>query len=424
LKFGYIRAIAYAAVVFVAAVALTFVPALPDNRPADVMFSQAASPSWKLRFDTLAEGESLQRVLQRGGLSDTAAIRVIKAATTLNERRIPAGMPVTIRSEAADSAPSEVILQLAVDKVIRLKRTGVDWSGAEEKLPWTVDTILVSGTIQSNVYAAIDESAANFLPPKARIQLTYALADVYEYKIDMTRELQKGDVFKVAAERLTGSNGAVRIGNVLSASFTVSGTELKAVRFPSEKASGVYFDEEGKSMTAAFKKYPVAFRRISSNFGSRLHPILGYTRAHKGTDYAADQGTPVMAIGDGVIVSAGWGNGYGNMIQIRHPNGYVTRYGHMRGFAKGVHSGMHVTMGQTIGYVGMTGLATGPHLHFEVLVGGEQRDPRLAFARKSGDPIPATERLAFLNISTKLLPTLAFLGRDKATTLAAMASPH
>jgi murein DD-endopeptidase MepM/ murein hydrolase activator NlpD len=424
LKFGYVRAIAYASVVFIAAVALTFVPALPDSRPADVMFSQAASPSWKLRFDTLGRGESLQRVLHRSGLSDTAAIRAIQAATTLNERRIPAGMPITVRSDAADSAPSEVLFQLAVDKIIRLTRNGDDWSGAEEKLPWRTDTIVVSGTIQTNVYAAMDESASDFLPKIARTVLTQMLAqDVYGYKIDMTRELQKGDQFKVIAERMSGPNGAVRIGNVLAATFSLSGTVLQAYRFAG-KFGDEYFDENGKSLRTAFMRYPVDFRRISSTFGNRLHPILGYTRAHKGTDYAADAGTPVKAIGDGTVVSAGWSNGYGNLVAIRHPNGYVTRYGHMRGFAKGIHSGARVQMGQVIGYVGMTGLATGPHLHFEVLIGGEQHDPTLAFKKQSGEPIPKAQAVAFQSVREWFVPKLDGISRDRAMTLNAAIAQH
>ena len=423
MKLRYVRAIAYASVIFVAAVALTFVPALPESRPADVMFAQAASPSWKLRFDTLGKGESLQRVLRRSGLSDTAAIRAIQAATTLDERRIPSGMPITIRSETADSAPSEVIFQLAVDKIIRLTRSGDDWTGAEERLPWQIDTIVVSGTIQSQVYAAMDDAAKDLLSKPVREQLTWRLAEVYQYKVDMTRELRKGDQFTVIAERMTGPNGAVRVGNVLASTFSLSGSVLKAIRYPG-KFGDEYFDEKGKSMRTAFLRYPVDFRRISSGFGNRLHPILGYTRAHKGTDYAADAGTPVKAIGDGTIITAGWNNGYGNLAAIRHPNGFVTRYGHMRGFGKGIHSGARVQMGQTIGYVGMTGLATGPHLHFEVLIAGEQHDPRYAFNKQSGEPIPKTQLAAFESVRDWFVPRLDGVPRDRAMTLNAPIAQH
>jgi murein DD-endopeptidase MepM/ murein hydrolase activator NlpD len=130
-------------------------------------------------------------------------------------------------------------------------------------------------------------------------------------------------------------------------------------------------------------------------FGMREHPILGSWRSHKGTDYAAASGTPVRSIGNGIVVFAGTRGGYGNSIDVRHPNGFVTRYGHLRGFASGVRTGTRVSMGQTIGYVGMTGLATGPHLHFEVIVGGVQRDPRMALKSNAGPSLPSGELAAF-----------------------------
>jgi murein DD-endopeptidase MepM/ murein hydrolase activator NlpD len=222
----------------------------------------------------------------------------------------------------------------------------------------------------------------------------------------MSRDLQPGDAFRVVAERSSSSGGAVRIGKILAATFTLSGTELQAIRYASQAVRGDFFDANGKSMRAAFLRAPLEFRRISSTFGGRLHPILGVWKQHKGTDYAASLGTPVRAIGDGVVVRAGWGNGYGNVLEIRHRNGFVTRYGHLRGFASGVHSGSRVTIGQTVAYVGATGFATGPHLHFEVLVGGAQRDPRTAFRDRSGDPVPASERPEFDRLRSQMVAIL------------------
>ena len=160
-------------------------------------------------------------------------------------------------------------------------------------------------------------------------------------------------------------------------------------------------------MKAAFLRAPLEFRRISSVFGGREHPILGGWREHKGTDYAAATGTPVRAVGDGVVIRQGWGNGYGNVLEIRHPNGFVTRYGHLSRFAGGVHTGSRVTIGKTVAFVGSTGLATGPHLHFEVLVGGRQRDPRVALKSVGGAPVPASERDAFAEARDRML---AYLG--------------
>ena len=388
--------------------ALRFTPSLPDPeaKAADVMVTQAATPSWKLRFDTLGRGESLALLLTRSGLTEGAATKALQAATSLDQRHIPAGMPVTIRSEAADSTPSEVTLQLSIDRLLHLRRSGSTWEGTEEHLPWTTDTIVVGGTIASNLYDAMDASAKDELPTGARQQLAWSLADVYEYRVDMSRDLQAGDEFKVVAERRTAPTGAVRIGKVIAATFRLSGSFIDAVRFASESVSGEYFDQNGKSMRAAFLRAPLEFRRISSVFGRREHPIFGNWRMHKGTDYAAASGTPVRAIGDGVIVRAGWGSGYGNVLEIRHRNGIVTRYGHLSRYAAHMRVGTRVTKSQTVAYVGSTGWATGPHLHFEVLVNGQQRDPRTALDTRGGEPIPVSERVAFSQLRDRLLASI------------------
>jgi murein DD-endopeptidase MepM/ murein hydrolase activator NlpD len=398
----------YSLVALAFAGALRFTPKLPDpeRKVAEVLVTQAAEPVWKLRFDTLASGESLGSLLRRGGLTDDAATRAIQAATTLDPRRIPAGMPVTIKSEAADSTPSEVTLQLAIDRLLHLRRTGDGWVGEEETLPWTTDTIVVGGTIASNLYDALNESAKGELPTGARQQLAWSLADVYEYRVDMSRDLQAGDEFRVLAERSVAPSGAVRIGRVIAATLKLSGSIFDAVRFASQSVSGQYFDQNGKSMRAAFLRAPLEFRRISSVFGGREHPILGGWRLHKGTDYAAAAGTPVRAIGDGVVIRAGWGSGYGNVLEIRHRNGFVTRYGHLSRYASGIRVGTRVEIGTTVAYVGSTGLATGPHLHFEVLVNGQQRDPRTALRQSGGDPVPEAERAAFSEVRDRLLASL------------------
>jgi len=388
-------------------------PRLPQKKPAEELLnaqqqSMATLPVAMLRerFDTLASGESLRSVFARGGVSEVLASEALKALTIINPGRVRAGMPIVFRSAAPDSAPTEIVLHLAIDRLLHLKRDGASWTESEEQLPWTTDTIVVSGNISSTLYDAMDSSAAKLLPAGARQQLTWSLADVFEYKIDMSRDLQPGDAFRVMAERSSSTSGAVRIGKVLAATFTLSGSELQAIRYASHHVSGDFFDANGRSLRAAFLRAPLEFRRISSTFGGRFHPILGVWKQHKGTDYAASSGTPVRAIGDGTVVRAGWGNGYGNVLEIRHRNGFVSRYGHLRGFASGVHTGSHVAIGQTVAYVGMTGLATGPHLHFEVLVNGVQRDPRSALRDRSGDPVPASERPAFETQRAQMMAVL------------------
>ena len=408
MKLGVVRIGLYSLVALALVGALRFTPNLPDStaKAADVLVAQAAIPSWKLRFDTLARGESLASLLRRGGLTGAAATRALDAATSLDARHIPAGMPVTLKSDAADSTPTEITLQLSIDRLLHLRRSGDTWQGTEETLPWTTDTIVVGGTIASNLYDAMNASAKNDLPTGARQQLAWSLADVYEYRVDMSRDLQAGDEFKVVAEREVAPTGAVRIGKVIAATFRLSGSFINAVRFVSHSVSGDYFDQNGTSMRAAFLRAPLEFRRISSVFGKREHPIFGGWRMHKGTDYAAAAGTPVRAIGDGVVIRAGWGTGYGNVLDIRHRNGIVTRYGHLSRFAAGVRVGTRVTKSQTVAYVGSTGWATGPHLHFEVLVNGQQRDPRTALNTTGGEPIPVSERAAFAQVRDRLLASI------------------
>ena len=407
------RAITYTVVALLAVAAIEFTKPMPEaeRKPAEVLAMVTPAdtlPALDEQVDTLGRGESLVALLERGGLGDEAADVV--GAAPVDERRIPAGMPVIIRKRGSDSLPSEVVFQLAVDRLVHLTRTDSGWVGSEEKLPWTTDTMVVSGTIRSTLYEALDEGAPQ-LPRRARAELAWSLADILEYRVDMSRDLQQGDSFRVMFERSTGPGGATKIDRILATTFSLSGTDVEAFHYLSKAASGEYFDQYGKSLRAAFLRAPVEFRRISSVFGLRKHPILGIWRAHKGTDYAAARGTPVRAIGDGTVVRAGVYRGYGNCLEIRHRNGYVSRYGHLQGFARGVRVGQLVTVGQTVGYVGSTGLATGPHLHFEMLIGGQQRDSRQVLASlKGGDPIPARERTQFAMLRGQLLSLLEHPG--------------
>jgi murein DD-endopeptidase MepM/ murein hydrolase activator NlpD len=194
---------------------------------------------------------------------------------------------------------------------------------------------------------------------------------------------------------------------VLAGDLTMSGKSLTAFRFAEGSGrNALYYDAEGNSLRRAFLRAPVEFRRISSRFAStRFHPILGLTRRHEGTDYAAAPGTPVMAAGDGIVLRAGRAGGYGNLIELRHLNGIITRYGHLRGFARNIRRGLRVAQGQTIGYVGSTGLATGPHLHYEFRVNGIAKDSRRVNLG-NGAPIAATERPTFEQQRDRLLALL------------------
>ena len=406
------RATAYGVVALLAVIVIKYMNPLPPRVPvAEVLVSQQAAPRWRERNDTLGSRETLFQVLARGGLSEVIAREALKSAKSLDFRNIPSGLAVKTRGPIEDSIPSEITLQLAVDKLLHLRRDSLGWSETVETLPWTTDTIVVNARIAENartLYEAMDSAASGVLPFRARQRLVLALAeDIFEYRADMSRDLRVGDEFRIVAQRRVGPQGATRIDTVIGATMKLSGKTTEAVRFKSAKVDGLYFDQDGKPLRSGFLKNPIRFSRITSRFGMRRHPILGTMRAHQGTDYGASAGTPIRAIGDGTVIRAGWHNGYGNVVDIRHTKGYVSRYGHMRGFAQGIHAGARVSREQTIGYVGSTGLSTAPHLHFEMHVNGVQRNPGAVLANVSADPIPSSERIAFADARTRALNLLA-----------------
>lgn len=364
------------------------------------------TPRWFTRTDTVKSGEPLVSVLERAGIDHDEATRALQSASSLDMRRIRAGTTITTRT-SPDSGASEIVLQLGIDRLLRLRRSAsAIWTQSDERLPWTTDTVAVAGVVQNTLVEAISNGAGAF-PAGIRNEVAYLLAGILEHRVDLSRELQKGDSVRLLIERQTAPNGAVRPGNVLAARIMVDGRAVETVRFAGAQSGGPYFDGEGKAMRSGFLRAPLEFRRISSNFGQRRHPILGIMRGHQGVDYAAGRGTPVRAIGDGVVIFAGWKGGYGRVLEVRHRNGFVTRYGHLDRFASGIRSGAKVSMSSTIAYVGATGLATGPHLHFEVLVGGVQRNPVVALKNAGGDePLASVDRSAFTTLKAQLFARL------------------
>ena len=375
----------------------------PDTAAED-RWSTVPQESLAARVDTLRSGETLSRLLARGGLTPAAIIAALDAAA-LDPRRLPSGMPVTMRGSASDSLASEIVLELAVDRRLHLRRTADGWTSEEIHLPWVTDTVVVAGVITSTLYEALDSGAVSVLPAPQRAELAWSLADMFEYRVDMSRDLRQGDAFRALFLRATGPAGVTRIDRILAARFLLSGERIEAIRY-GDSTRAEYFDQHGKSLRAAFLRAPLAFRRISSVFGRRRHPILGVWRQHRGMDYAAAAGTPVRSVGDGHVIFAGHRGGYGNVVEVRHRNGYVSRYGHLRGFARGARRGTRVGIGQTVGFVGSTGLSTAPHLHFEMLVNGVHRDPRVALSAKGGFPIPTAERTRFNGVREMLLAVL------------------
>lgn len=400
------RFLTYIGLIGLAAAAVRISPPAPANRKPAELLTETRRPTERTRIDTLGRGESLAKLLSRGGLTNAEVIAALGAATDLDARRLAAGMKVSWKD--IDSIPSEIVLHKSIDRSYYLRRTDSGWVAAEEVIPWKVDTAVARGVITSSLFQALQLVGPDTLPDDARAALTFDLADVYEYRVDMSRDLRVGDSVRVLFERKTHPTGATRIGKILASTFSLSGQTTEAVRFES-KGSVDYYDQDGKSMRAAFLRAPLQFRRISSSFGMRRHPILGIRRAHQGTDYAANSGTPVRAVGDGTVIFAGRRGGYGNVLEIRHRNGFVSRYAHLKGFARGISRGTRVTIAQTVAYVGTTGLSTAPHLHFEVLVNGVHRDPRTALANRAGHPLPASQRAAFDSVRAQRLTAFTAL---------------
>ena len=233
-----------------------------------------------------------------------------------------------------------------------------------------------------------------------------ALADIFGWDIDFVLDVRPGDTFAVTYSEIWRDGKYVKDGPIEAAEFVNQGREFRAVRYADPDGDSHYYTPDGRSMHKAFLRAPVEFTRVSSRFNSaRLHPILNRIRAHKGVDYAAPIGTPVKAAGDGSIRFAGVMGGYGNVVEIEHSRSVMTVYGHLSRFARGTRVGAHVTQGTVIAYVGMTGLATGPHLHYEYRVNGVFKNPQTV-PLPSAAPIDARYRDDFLARTAPLLATL------------------
>jgi murein DD-endopeptidase MepM/ murein hydrolase activator NlpD len=261
---------------------------------------------------------------------------------------------------------------------------------------WTPQVIRAEGALEHSLYRAFAAVLSDsILNRRERAYMAWEIADIFRWEADFTRNIRPGDHFKVIFERLLSPFGEVRYGRLLAADIVLQGRILTAFEFDDAQGRTAFFDAQGKSLRRDFLRVPVEFKRISSDFGARYHPILRRWRDHQGIDYAAGSGSPVMSVGDGQVVRAGSAGGYGRLVEIKHRDGLITRYAHLRGFAPGIRAGARVGQGQVIGYVGKTGLATGPHLHFEFRVNGVARDPD-EITTGEGAPIAVAERAAFM----------------------------
>jgi murein DD-endopeptidase MepM/ murein hydrolase activator NlpD len=315
---------------------------------------------------TLRHGDTLLSVLRRFGVTALSAHGIIeKARPLINFRALRPGHNVQIVLNPQDESVQGMELTFE-HSLVRVKATADGWSAERRDIPFVRETRIVRGTITGSLYeSGID---AGLTP-----QQILDLARIFEYDIDFFSDFQRGDVFAAVVEELRYADGRTVGGRILAAQLEPNGAPSNAFYFVSPDGSGAYYDSEGRALRRAFLRAPLNYVRISSTFSlARQHPILRIVRPHQAIDYAAPTGTPVVAIGPGRVEFAGWSNGYGNFVAIRHANGYASHYGHFSRIAPGIHKGVHVDAGDVVGYVGQTGEATGPHLHFEFLKNGKK----------------------------------------------------
>jgi murein DD-endopeptidase MepM/ murein hydrolase activator NlpD len=350
--------------------------------------------------DTVRRNETLAVVLGRHGIGAAELYRLLQAAPALKPRRVPAGQVFEFRYLGAGAEPARIRTRVSPDEMLWVRRDADGaWHQELEPILWNPEPVRLIGTVQGSLYETLSDLMPDSVLPRAeRDRMIYDLADeVFGWEIDFTRDVVAGDHFAILFERLVSSLGEARYGRLLAARLEARGEEHTAFVLTGPDGGNEYYDADGRSLKRAFKLAPVPYR-ITSHFSrSRFHPILGIWRAHLGNDYHAPIGTPVEATGDGVVRRANRWDGYGLMVALRHPHGIETRYAHLSRLAQGIHPGVAVKQGDVIGYSGMSGLATAPHVHYEFLKNGHQVNPSRVDLG-DGTPVPAARRAEFATV--------------------------
>jgi murein DD-endopeptidase MepM/ murein hydrolase activator NlpD len=357
------------------------------------------------RADTVHQNETLSHLLGRHNIYGAQLVDVVNAADGLNPRRIRPGQVFLFRYVHGEDTPNRITVRVGDfrygdERILSIARdTASGWTGSSEDVAWSVEVMRAEGVVTSSMYEAVDDIISDSILPRGqRHYMVEDLADnVYGWVIDFYRDFYEGDQFAFAYERLTSQFGDVRFGRVLAAKIETRGSrEHYAYVMTDERGRNTYYDDDGRSLRRSLKIRPVPLGRLISRYSrSRFHPVLKTHRPHYGIDYASRTGTPIESTGDGTVTRAGrWGT-YGIMVAIRHNTGGLeTRYAHMSRLGPGIRAGMRVEQGQTIGYVGMTGLASGPHVHYELLRNGKHIDPR-TLGTEPGAPVSADRRGEF-----------------------------
>jgi murein DD-endopeptidase MepM/ murein hydrolase activator NlpD len=355
--------------------------------------------------------DTLDAIFRRMALdsADLAAIRNLPGIRQSLDFLKPGD---AIKLTHSDGEIRELVRQVNETQTLKVVRADAGFAARLIDVPVETRLRTAQATIDTSLFQAA--TAANLSDTEA-----LKLADIFAWDIDFVLDIREGDRFTLVYEQVYKDGRYLRDGEILAAEFVNDGKVYRALRYVSDTGHVGYYTPEGLPMRKAFLRAPVEFTRVSSGFNPhRLHPILNRIRGHMGTDYAAPTGTPVHAAADGRVSFAGRRGGYGNAIILAHNNNVSTLYGHLSRFAKRLHGGTRVEQGEIIGYVGMTGLATGPHLHYEYLSNGVHRNPQ-TLRLPGGDPLPADSLKKFLNQTAPLLATLNAPQRPAAAAISA-----
>ncbi len=388
--------------------------AFPNQREADVVEQQAeltSAPRLDIsRFDmglepsfatetsvktiTLKSGDNLGPLLQRNGLTGQQAYRVTEAfGEVFKPRNLRAGQDFQLHFTG--STLDHLTFKPNIETTVFIDRQGEDYLARKIEADFKYETIAVKAEVENSLYVDATRLGA---PDKVVVQF----ANIYEYSVDFQRDIQPGDAFEMFFEVARNQKGdIVKAGDLLYTSFSPRGKTSEYWLFEDSKGRENFYDAAGKTAKRKLRATPVNGARLSSSFGRRKHPILGYRKMHTGVDFAAPRGTPILAAGSGTVERANRYGGYGNYIRIRHSDGYKTAYAHLQKFARGVKSGAYVKQDQVIGYVGTTGRSTGPHLHYEVHLNGKKINPR-RLSQLSGKPLSQGQRPAFKSQRDKI----------------------
>ena len=331
------------------------------------IFENLKSPYIEFSYK-IENNDSIGKILKKFKVSDSEKQKIIKGLKKKNLTSLYAGRELNIVLKKLSSGKNEIISVLypisnTLSVEIRKKKDLFEIK--ENILKLTKKEVVIKNTISNNLYSAAIEAD---IEPNIIIEF----ARIYGFEIDFQRDIRKGDTFEIYYEKFLDDNNIVRdTGKIIYAHMNVNNREINLYNFKDKNENG-YYDISGKSIVKSLMKTPINGARLSSSFGMRKHPILGFNKMHRGTDFAAPMGTPIMASGSGTVTRARWCGGGGNCVKIRHNSTYETIYAHMSKFARGIKEGRKVKQGQIIGYVGSTGMSTGPHLHYEVVVNGKK----------------------------------------------------